>query len=107
MFWRRGTDRGAPAVHVLALPDCRRKDPFDGRFDPIDERFDVTQQPVIVHTQPVIVQQATPQVVAVPSQERLPTVTCESTDGRRNHCAVMTTSGVRLLRQMSDSNSRR
>ena len=64
----------------------------------------VTQQPVIVHTQPVIVQQAAPQVVAVPSQERLPTVICESTDGRRNHCAVMTTSGVRLLRQMSDSN---
>lgn len=64
----------------------------------------VQQQPIIVQTQPVIVQQAAPQVVAVPTEERLPTVVCESLDGRRNHCAVATTSGVRLLRQMSDSN---
>lgn len=64
----------------------------------------VVTQPVVVQQQPVIVQPAAPQVVAVPTQERLPTVMCESVDGRRNHCAVTTTNGVRLLRQTSEAN---
>ncbi len=64
----------------------------------------IVTQPVVIHQQPVIVQQSAPQVVAMPSEERVPTVMCESTDGRRNHCAVSTINGVRLLRQTSDSN---
>ncbi|HVE69728.1 MAG TPA: DUF3011 domain-containing protein [Thermoanaerobaculia bacterium] len=64
----------------------------------------VREQPVIIREQPVIVQQSAPQIVAMPSEERVPTIMCESTDGRRNHCAVSTTNGVRLLRQTSDSN---
>ena len=64
----------------------------------------VREQPVIVREQPVIVQQSAPQVVAVPTTERMPTVMCESIDGRRNHCTVASTAGVRLLRQTSDSN---
>lgn len=32
------------------------------------------------------------------------TLVCESTDGRRNHCAADTSFGVRMLRQMSDAN---
>jgi Protein of unknown function (DUF3011) len=65
----------------------------------------VQQRPtIVVQEQPVIVQQAAPQVVAMPSTERVPTVMCESTDGRRNHCAVTTANGVRLLRQTSDAN---
>jgi len=64
----------------------------------------VREQPVIVREQPVVVQQSAPQVVAVPATERMPTIMCESIDGRRNHCAVASTNGVRLLRQTSDSN---
>ncbi|HUR80451.1 MAG TPA: DUF3011 domain-containing protein [Thermoanaerobaculia bacterium] len=64
----------------------------------------VVTEPVIIHQQPVIVQQSAPQVVAMPSEERVPTMMCESIDGRRNHCAVSTMNGVRLLRQTSDSN---
>ena len=64
----------------------------------------VHQQPIVVHEQPVIVQQSAPQVVAVPTTERVPTIMCESIDGKRNHCAVESSAGVRLLRQTSDSN---
>jgi hypothetical protein len=34
----------------------------------------------------------------------MPTLTCESIDGRRNHCPVNTDAGITLLRQISDSN---
>lgn len=64
----------------------------------------VQQRPIVVTEQPVIVQQSAPQVVAIPSTERVPTIMCESTDGRRNHCAVETMDGIRLLRQTSDAN---
>lgn len=42
-------------------------------------------------------------VVTVPSVSQVPTLTCESLDGRRNHCRTETSLGVTLLRQISDS----
>lgn len=45
----------------------------------------------------------TPIVAMTSSALTPPTLLCESIDGRRNHCAVDTSMGVRLYRQMSDS----
>lgn len=44
-----------------------------------------------------------PAVTMVSSAPAPVTVICESMEGRRNHCAADTTFGVRLYRQMSDS----
>jgi hypothetical protein len=44
-----------------------------------------------------------PVVTMISSAPSVPTLVCESIDGRRNRCAVDTTLGVRLLRQLSDS----
>ncbi len=46
---------------------------------------------------------AAPIVAMTSSALTPPTLVCESMDGRRNHCAVDTSMGVRLYRQMSDS----
>lgn len=44
-----------------------------------------------------------PIVTMISSAPSVPTLVCESIDGQRNRCAVDTTLGVRLLRQLSDS----
>lgn len=44
-----------------------------------------------------------PAVAMISSALMPPTLVCESIDGRRSHCAVDTSMGVRLYRQMSDS----
>ena len=43
-------------------------------------------------------------VVTVPAEPLVPTLVCESIDGRRNHCPADTSLGVTLLRQVSESN---
>lgn len=97
----RGRSWGFDKEGIWVSEGCR------GEFtlgENITETPLVAAPPQVIVTQPVIVQQAAPQVVAVPTMERVPTIMCESTDGRRNHCSVETASGVRLLRQTSDSN---
>jgi hypothetical protein len=44
-----------------------------------------------------------PAVSMTSSAQMPPTLVCESVDGKRNHCEVDTSMGVRLYRQMSDS----
>jgi hypothetical protein len=42
-------------------------------------------------------------VVTMPATAHMPTLVCESIDGRRNHCPVNTSMGVNLLRQISNT----
>lgn len=43
-------------------------------------------------------------VIMPPAMPASPVFVCESIDGKRNHCALDTSMGVNLLRQISDSN---
>lgn len=92
----RGRSWGYDKDGIWVDEGCR------GEFTLGDAGTAVVTQNVIVAAPPTVVTSSTPGVVAVPAQGRMPTVICESTDGKRNHCDANTMYGVRMLRQISD-----